>query len=191
MRITLFLLVLASSMFVSNASAQERRRPPISSDRVRVESQPKVQPANSIWMAIRYKAEYGYKYERGLFDPGPNSCSAFHITARFEAFDRRQEPILITNEAKMRNADGYYYCDYRISDLPLNEEIRLFVGMADSRVIPFETWIGGSQPVPPPGHRRAIPEGKTIYVRLSDQEPRRWMVFTMIYYLPPSQYSVP
>jgi hypothetical protein len=193
MRNTLLLLILLVSVFVGSAAAQggespgRRRLPP---GRTQIEIGPKLQPPNTIKVAVRYKKEYGYKSERGLFDPGPNSCGAFTITAGLDAADRQRNPILIATEPKMRDSAGFYICDYLVSDLPLNESIRLFVGLADSRILPFEAWQGGTQPQPPRGYRRVIPDG-TIFVTLTEREPRASFIFEMIYDLPPLKSSKP
>ncbi len=193
MRTAFLLLAILLSLFAGDAVAQPgtspgiRRIPP---DKSRMEEGPKLQPPNTIRVAARYKQEYGYKSERGVFDPGPNSCSAFTVAARLDTEDRQRNPILITTEPKMRNSAGFYICDYLVADLPLNEPIRLSVGLADSRIIPFEAWQGGTQPQPPQGYRRVIPDG-TILVTLTEREPRASFIFEMIYDLPPLKSSKP
>ena len=187
MRTSCFLLFLLSSVFAVRVSAQTGESPGqrrIRQDRSRIEIGPKIQPPNSIRVAVRYKKEYGYKSDRGLFDPGPNSYSAFTISAKLDPIDRPRDPILISNEGRMREVEGFYICDYLISDVPLNENITITIGFADQRMTPFETWKGGSQTQPPRGYRRVILDA-TRQVKLTRREPRASIIFEMVYDLPP------
>jgi hypothetical protein len=159
-------------------------------DRSRIEIGPKIQQPNSIRVAVRYKKEYGYKSNEGLMGPGPSSYSAFKISAKLEETDYPRDPILISNEGRMRDSGGFYICDYLISDVPLNETITITIGLADPRITPFETWKGGSQTQPPRGYRRVILDA-TQRVKLTKREPRASIVFEMVYDLPPLKSRPP
>ena len=187
MRTSCLLVILLSSLCAVSVSAQPGDSPGqrrIRPDRSRIEIGPKIQPPNTIRVAVRYKKEYGYKSDRGLFDPGPNSYSAFSISANLDTRDRQRDPILISNEGKMRDSGGFYICDYLVSDVPLNRPIIITIGLADPRMTPFETWKGGSQTQPPRGYRRVILDG-TRSVTLTKREPRASIIFEMVYDLPP------
>jgi hypothetical protein len=152
-------------------------------DKSRIEVGPKLQPSNTIRVAVRYKKEYGYKSDRGLFDPGPSSYSAFSINVNVDSRDRQRDPVLISNQGKMRDTGGFYICDYLVSDVPLSRPITITIGLADPRITPFETWKGGSQTQPPRGYRRVILDG-TRNVTLTEREPSTSLVFEMVYDLP-------
>src|SRR5260370_41289759 len=93
------LILLANSV----ASAQKPRRraqrvepnPQVSKiddkDRAREYETITPQPLNSIQVQVRYRTEYGYKYDSGVFaGSGPNSCDAFFISARPDAAVRQE-----------------------------------------------------------------------------------------------------
>lgn len=193
MRTSCLLLILLSSLCAVSVSAQPGDSPGqrrIRPDRSRIEIGPMLQPPNSIRVAVRYKKEYGYKSDRGLFDPGPSSYSAFSISAKLETTDRPRDPLLISNEGKLRDSGGFYICDYLVSDVPLNETITIIIGLADQRITPFEKWKGGSQTQPPRGYRRVILDA-TQRVTLTKREPRASLVFEMVYDLPPLKSRPP
>ena len=154
-------------------------------DRNSIEIGPRIQPPNTIRIAVRYKKEYGYKYESGVFaGTGPSSCSAFSVSAKLDSYDRQRDLIRITNEAKMRDSAGFYICDYLVSELPLNQPIRVVVSIGDARSPSVEAWLGGSQPQPPSGYQRTILDGSRV-VTLTDSRPSASLVFEMIYDMPP------
>jgi hypothetical protein len=185
---------MAPGSFTSGAQTQERikgnraEQPPRAQSGKgldpRAGQQIRLQPPNTIRLSVRYNKEYGYRSESGLFDAGPNSCGAFSISARLVSEQRQRDPIRITTEAKMREAAGFYVCDYVVSDLPFNQPVRIAVGLADSRNTPVEAWKGGTQPQPPRGYRRVILDA-TRQVTLTEEKPRAALVFEMIYDMPP------
>jgi hypothetical protein len=56
----------------------------------------------------------------------------------------------------MRESNGFYFCDFLVTDLPLNAPIEVGVDLVDHRSLPFEAWKGGSAAQPPPGQQRTI-----------------------------------
>lgn len=187
MRTFILIAVLLFSVFVNSANAERGERAhtgQLPQGRNQIENGPKIQPPNSIRIAVRYKKEYGYQSEHGVFDPGPNSCGAFSVSVTPDTNDRRRDPIRITIEPKMRDTGGFYICDYLAEDLPLTEPIRVSVGMADSRTALVESWKGGAESTPPRGYRRTIPNG-TTYLTLTESSSRASQVYEMIYDLPP------
>lgn len=187
MRTCFLLLILLSSVCAVRVSAQEGDSPgkrPIRPDQSRIEIGPKIQQPNSIRVAVRYKKEYGYKSNEGLVGPGPSSYSAFKISVKREESDYPRDPLLISNEGRMRDSGGFYICDYLVSDVPLNETITIAIRLADPRITPFEKWKGGSQTQPPRGYRRVILNA-TQPVKLTRREPSAAIVFEMVYDLPP------
>lgn len=160
------------------------------------------QPANSVRVQVQYKKEYGYKYDSGAFaGSGPSSCDAFSISAGPDGSVRLEHLYGIHKVDKMREAGGFYVCDFLVTDLPLNAPIRVGVDLADRRSLPFEAWKGGSQAQPPPGQQRAIiivggrasrerrAQGGTV--TLTEAQPRATQVFEMVYaaqpLIPPNQ----
>jgi len=170
-------------------------------DRAREYETITAQPLNSIQVQVRYRTEYGYKYDSGVFGgSGPNSCDAFFISARPDPAVRQENLYGIHKIDKMRESNGFYVCDFLVTDLPLNAPIRVGVDLADHRSLPFETWKAGSAAQPPPGQQRTIiivggkasgisrvetdtfaAQDGTRTVTLSDAEPRATLLFEMVY----------
>lgn len=197
------LLLLAHSV----ASGQRVRKPtqPVSKigdkDRAREHEVIPAQPLNSIEVEVRYRTEYGYKYDSGVFaGSGPTSCDAFFISAGPDPSVRQAQPYAIHKIDKMRESNGFYICDFLVTDLPLSVPITAGVDLADHRSSPFETWKGGNAAQPPPGQQRTIiivggkasgisrveaenfaAQDGTRTVTLSEAEPRATLVFEMVY----------
>jgi hypothetical protein len=165
-------------------------------DRERVLDTLTAQPPSSIQVQVRYKKEYGYKYDSGVFaGSGPGSCDAFSISAQPDASARPENLYGIHKTDKMRESGGFYVCDFLVTDLPLNAPIRVGVELTDHRSLPFETWKGGSQAQPPPGQQRTIIivsgrpsrerhlQGETLM--LTQAASRATRVFEMVYAAPP------
>jgi len=164
-----------------------------------------LQPANTIQVQVRYKKEYGYKFDSDAFaGSGPSSCGAFSVSARPAPSVRQDHLYGIHNPGKMPESNGSYVCDFLITDLPLNAPIAVAVDLADYRSLPFETWKGGSQAQPPVGQQRTIiigggrgsrvtrgdtemlaapspPQDTTRTVTLTERQPRARLVFEMVY----------
>ncbi len=161
-----------------------------------------LQPTNSVRVQVRYKKEYGYKYDSGVFaGSGPSSCDAFYVSAQPDASVRLEHPYSTHKIDKMRESEGFYVCDFLITDLPFNAPITVGVDLVDKRSLPFETWKGGSQAQPPPGQQRAIiivggrasreRRAQDGTVTLTQTQPRATQVFEMVYaaqpLIPPNQ----
>jgi hypothetical protein len=146
------------------------------------------QPLNSIQVQVRYRTELGYKYDSGVFGgSGPTSCDAFFISARPDPPVRQENLYGIHKTDKMREASGFYVCDFLVTDLQLNAPIKVGVDLADHRSSPFEPWKGGVAAQPPPGQERTIIiVGGTGTLTLSAAEPRATMLFEMVY-APPTR----
>jgi hypothetical protein len=197
----MFSLLLLSTG-VLRAQAQQRRdtTQPVSKigdrNRARVLDTLTAQPPNSIRVQVRYKKEYGYKYDSGVFaGSGPGSCDAFSISAQPDASVRPENLYGIHKTDKMLESGGFYVCDFLITDLPLNAQIKVGVDLTDHRTLPFETWKGGTQAQPPPGQERTIiivsgrasREGRVQNepVMLTQAQPRATRIFEMVYAAPP------
>lgn len=153
------------------------------------------QPANSIRVQVRYKKEYGYKYTSGVFaGSGPSSCDAFSISASPDPYVRLEHPFGTHKIDKMSESNGFYVCEFLVTDLPLNLPISVGADLTDRRTLPFEAWTGGSQAQPPAGQQRSIiivsgrPAHVTVTrdvtVTLTAEQPRAAQIFEMIYALP-------
>jgi hypothetical protein len=170
-------------------------------DRTREYETITAQPLNSIQVQVRYRTEYGYKFDSGVFGgSGPSSCDAFFISAGPDPSIRLTQLYGIHKTDKMRESNGFYICDFLVSDLPLNAPIRVGVDLADHRSLPFETWKAGSAAQPPPGQQRTIiivggktsgisrieaenfaAQDGTRSVTLSEADPRATLFFEMVY----------
>ncbi len=217
------LLLLASSVASAQIPQRRVKRPepiqPVSKvddkDRAREFDRITAQPPNSIRVQVRYKKEYGYKDDTNAFGHvGPISCGAFSVSAGPDPSVRLEYLIGIENPGKMRESDGFYVCDFLVTDLPLNAPIKVGVDLADRRSLPFEAWKGGSQAQPPPGQQRTIiivggrvsgingvddgifasrirAQDKTRTVTLTEAEPGATQIFEMVYaptpLMPPGQ----
>jgi hypothetical protein len=194
--------LLLLSTGVLSAQAQERRDTtrPVSKisdkDRAREFELITAQPPNSIQVQVRYKKEYGYKYDSGVFaGSGPSSCDAFSISAQLDPSVRLEHLYGIHKTDKMRESSGFYVCDILITDLPLNALIEVAADLAERRSLPFEAWKGGSQAQPPPGQQRTIiivgdrasreRRAQDRTVTLTAVQPRATRVFEMVYAPPP------
>ena len=141
------------------------------------------QPENSIKVSVRYKKEFGYKGDTNAFGyVGPTSCDAFSISALPDPSVRLEYLIGIHSDSIMEEAGGYYMCSYLVSDLPLNQPIRVSVGM--SGLGQAGPWKGGSQAQPPPGQQRTIiivsgRDGGPL--TLTPTQPRAQQLFEMVY----------
>jgi hypothetical protein len=193
----MFSLILLSTGSLS-AQAQERRDTtrPVSkiSDKGRAREFDLLtaQPPNSIQVQVRYKKEYGYKYDSGVFaGSGPSSCDAFSISAHPDPSVRQEHLFGIHKTDKMRESSGFYVCDFLITDLPLNALIKVSVDLAERRSLPFETWKGGSEAQPSSGQQRTIiivsgrasreRRAQDETVTLTATQPSATRIFEMVY----------
>jgi hypothetical protein len=162
---------------------------PYKSDKVYVP--PSGEP-NSIRVQVRYKKEYGYKGDTSAFGyVGPTSCGAFSVSALPDPSVRLDYLIGIHNPDKMQESDGFYVCDFLVTDLPLNAPIKVGVDLVDRRSLPFEAWKGGSRAQPLPGQQRTIiivggrasreRRAQDGTVTLTEAQPRATQVFEMVY----------
>jgi len=143
-----------------------------------------LQPENTIKVSVRYKREYGYLSDTNAFgNVGPTSCNAFSVSIAFgDGSVGQGNPARITGDSKMEEASGYYFCNYLVSDVPLDQPVRVSVDL--SRVEPTAVWKGGSQGQPPPGQQRTIiivsgREGGPLI--LTATQPRARQLFEMVY----------
>ena len=143
------------------------------------------QPENTIRVEVRYPTAYGYKNAAGVFDPAPNSCDAFSVkaapvTAGRPRENRQLEMIQIAKQARMRDSNGVYVCEYLISYLLLDQPINVRVGVGSPREPSTEAWMGGSEAQPAQGQRRAIADDSRT-VLLTANQPRASLTFDMTY----------
>ena len=142
-----------------------------------------MQPENSIRVSVRYKQEFGYLGTSNAFgEIGPTSCDAFLVSV--VAGDGRAQSTLIqiSTDFKMALMNGYYVCNYLVSDLPLNQPIRLSVRLTGFD--PAVPWKGGSQSQPPPGQQRTIiiVSGRdTGPLQLTSTQSRAQQLYEMVY----------
>ena len=138
------------------------------------------QAEKSVRVEVRYPTAYGYKHASGLFDPAPNSCDAFYISALPASGARPRELIRIAPDAHMRSSGGMYVCEYVVSELPFDELFASRVAVSDEHGAASETWLGGSQPRPGRGQRRSIANG-VRQVALSARQTHASLQFEMTY----------
>jgi hypothetical protein len=200
------LLSLANSVASAQRVKRTEQTQPVSTigdkDRTREYETITAQPLNSIQVQIRYRTEYGYKYDSGVFGgSGPSSCDAFSISAHPDPSVRQEHLFGIHKTDKMRESGGFYVCDFLIADLPLNAPIKVSVDLAERRSLPFETWKGGSQAQPSQGQQRTIiivsgrasreRRAQDETVTLTEAQPSATRIFEMVYapapLTPPSQ----
>lgn len=165
----------------SRQPGQERRRPNTENyDRGAVE-QATTQPLNSVHVTIRYKNEFGYKWESGtVAGTGPTSCAAFSVSPDISIGRQGVLVGVFRDDNKMRDEHGYYYCDFLVSDLPFDKQITITAKLQDDGMT--EAWRGGSRPQPASGWRRVVDEGSRT-VMLTTNDPRATMNFEMVYQL--------
>ena len=142
------------------------------------------QPENTIKVSVRYRKEFGYKEDTNAFGyVGPTSCSAFSVSVVVgDGSAQRLNPIRVSSDSKMVETDGHYFCSYLVSFIPLNQPIRVSVGM--SGLDHSGAWKGGSYAQPLPGQQRTIiivsgREGGPL--TLTATQPRARQLFEMVY----------
>ncbi|CAN5347466.1 hypothetical protein BH11PSE14_BH11PSE14_08990 [soil metagenome] len=137
----------------------------------------------SIRVRIRYPVALGYRDARGVFDPNPTSCDAFHISALPDNLDRdNRQPVLIKVAARpgMRTQGDNYVCDYVISFLPLDTNIHVQASIGSGRQRSTEAWQGGEQAQPTLGQFRSVIDDTRV-LSLSADQPRASLDFRMEY----------
>lgn len=154
-----------------------KQRRPDFRDRINVEEPV---PADAIRVNLRYRKDYGYKGSTNAFgDVGPTSCDAFSVNVSAGDNNVRQKYLInISSDFTMKEVGGYYVCAYLISELPLNETIRISLTVA--RDTATEPWNGGKDAQPPAGQQRTILDGKRN-VTLNESQPSATLIFEMVY----------
>lgn len=140
------------------------------------------QPPNSVHVEIRYNKDYGYSGSSGSpfgGETGSSSCGSFSVDFVVDPPAQQEMLIPLTREPIMREADGYYMCDFFISALPLDRNITISAKLGED-VSPTAAWLGGSQSQPPSGWRREVSNG-TKTVMLTERKPRISLSFEMVY----------
>lgn len=114
------------------------------------------QPENTLKITVRYKKEFGYITDSNAFGyVGPTSCAAFSISVvAGDGSAQQVSPARISSDSKMVEQDGYYFCNYLVSFLPLNQPIKVDVRLLEADL--SSSWKNGSQSQPPPGQQRTI-----------------------------------
>lgn len=145
-----------------------------------------LQPANTIKVSVRYRKELGYKGDTNAFgNIGPTSCEAFSVSVNvFDGPARPQNPIPISSDSRMTDAGDYYVCNYLASEIPLDKEIRVIVGLSRSDL--SATWKGGTEAGPPAGQQRTVVDVTRTAV-LSASQPRARLSYDMVYAQIPSR----
>lgn len=137
----------------------------------------------SIRVRIRYPVALGYRDARGVFDPNPTSCDAFLVSAvpADAGRDSRQpELIKVETQPGMRREGDDYVCNYVISYLPLDTDIRVQASIGSGRQRSSEAWQGGEQAQPTLGQFRSVLDGTRV-LSLSADRPRGSLDFRMDY----------
>ena len=115
------------------------------------------QPENTLKVTVQYKKEFGYITDSNAFGyVGPTSCGAFSVSViAGEGSAQRLSPSRISgSDSKMDDHGGYYFCNYLVSFLPLNQPLKVDVRVIGSDL--SSSWKNGSQSQPPPGQQRTI-----------------------------------
>ena len=138
------------------------------------------QPANTIRVRVMYRKAFGYMTESGPFGAiGPSSCNAFAVSAIGGGGSVRQrDPIPIATDFRMVSSGDYYFCNFLISELPLNQEVGVRVVL--SGVDLMAPWKNGAEAQPPAGKERAVLEPNKI-ATLTVAQPRARLTFEMVY----------
>ena len=119
------------------------------------------QPPNSVRVEIRQNKESGSQSESG-----PTSCEAFDVD--FTPTRSGEVLIPLVREPNMREAEGYYVCNFLIPGLPLNQEITISASVGEPNSPTSSGW------------QRQIQDGRRI-MRLTESEPRASLSFEMVY----------
>jgi hypothetical protein len=114
------------------------------------------QPENTLKVTVRYKKEFGYITDSDAFGyVGPTSCTAFSVSVLAgDGSEQRRSPSRIASDSKMVEQGGYYFCNYLVSFIPLNQPLKVDVLVIGSDL--SSSWKNGSQSQPPPGQQRTI-----------------------------------
>jgi len=115
------------------------------------------QPENTLKVTVRYKKEFGYITDGNAFGyVGPTSCTAFSVSViAGDGSEQQRSPSRISGSgSKMDEQGGYYFCNYLVSFLPLNQSLKVDVRVIGSDLT--SSWTHGSQSQPPPGQQRTI-----------------------------------
>jgi hypothetical protein len=168
----------------SDAVDSDSRGGPLEKKRDPAGTRAAFQPENTIKVSVRYRTELGYEGDTNAFgNVGPTSCSAFSVSVAVGDGSTRPENLIrISSDSKMDEAGGYYQCNYLVSEIPLNQPIRVSVSV--SGINQFGAWKGGSQAQPPPGQQRTIiivsgRDGGPLM--LTATQPRARQLFEMVY----------
>ncbi len=137
----------------------------------------------SIRIRIRYPVALGYRDAHGVFDPNPTSCDAFLVSAvpaNASRDDRQPELIKVAARPGMRRDGDDYVCDYVVSYLPLDTDIRVQASIGSGRQRSTEAWQGGERAQPGLGQFRSVLDGTRV-LSLSRDHPRSSLDFRMDY----------
>lgn len=161
-----------------SSSSGERRRPGQMADSMdsRAAAQAIAQPLNSVLVSIRFKTTLGYKSESEPGKPALSSCDVFTVSLA-NAARPAQEGVLIPvrRPETIREQYGYYFCEFLISGLALDQDVTIGASISDQG-----RWVGGTQPEVPMGYRRALSDRQRT-VTLTQSDPRAKMNFEMFY----------
>ena len=161
-----------------SSSSGERRRPGQMAETMdsRAAAQAIAQPLNSVLVRIRFKTTYGYKSESDPGKPGLSSCDVFAVSLA-NAARPAQEGVLIPviRPETISERHGYYFCEFLVSGLALNQDVSIAASIADQT-----RWLGGTQPEVPMGYRRTLTDRQRT-VTLTESDPRATMNFEMFY----------
>ena len=162
----------------ASPSSGERRRPGQSPEVFdsRAAAQAVAQPSNSVLVRIRFKTEYGYKAESAPGKPGLSSCDAFSVALAKPARPAQEGVLIPVRRPEVISEKyGYYFCEFLVSGLALNQEVTIGASIDDQG-----PWMGGTQPQVPMGYRRALSDRQRS-ATLTDSDPRATMNFEMFY----------
>ena len=137
-----------------------------------------LQPENTIRVSVWYKKPLGYKGDTGAFGyVGPTSCDAFSLSL-LVGNGAARDPFGIRSDSRMGQVGEYYSCSYLVSDIPLDQPIKVTVAVSSGDLSAL--WRGGGDAQPPAGQQRTIID-PTKTATLNASQPRARLTFEMVY----------
>ena len=163
-----------------SSSSGERRRPagdPRLYDRGVVERAIEQQPSNSVLVRIRFRKEYGYKSESAQGGAGLGSCDVFSVSLAKPARPAEANVLIpVRRPDKISEVHGYYFCEFLVSGLALDQEVSIGASVDDQG-----PWLGGGTHSQVPANYQRVLTDRERSVRLTPSDPRATMNFEVMF----------